>query len=242
MSVRILPLLSASALCVLLAASAATAQTEQIAQRPPRTCYMPATTPTLTVMGPNGQAQSTDEFCAEAVFDCSVSYDAYMETTSAVTYTWSVNGMGTWPAPGGYEIIPGATKSSCQVRIKQPWNPPQIQPIFDIVCQIQGGICSEIWIRLNDLRMRTQQDCLRGGEPPVFDGRAAYPNPANNQLTLPAGIRKAQLYDAKGVVRREYQASATKVLDVRELPEGLYHLRLELQDGAVRRQRIEVQH
>lgn len=68
----------------------------------------------------------------------------------------------------------------------------------------------------------------------------AYPNPANDQLTLPARAERIELYNPSGKSvplppRRD------NMLDVRGLPEGLYQLRLYVDDKPVT-QRIQIKH
>jgi hypothetical protein len=67
----------------------------------------------------------------------------------------------------------------------------------------------------------------------------AYPNPANDRLTLPQGAGKAVLLNTYG--KAVQYPDATGQLDVRSLPAGLYNLQLQ-QGGKVRNQHIEIQH
>jgi hypothetical protein len=71
--------------------------------------------------------------------------------------------------------------------------------------------------------------------PPV----SAYPNPANDRLTLPQGTGKAVLLNTYGKVVQ--YPDATGQFDVRSLPAGLYNLQIQ-QDGKLSNQHIEVQH
>jgi hypothetical protein len=68
---------------------------------------------------------------------------------------------------------------------------------------------------------------------------AAYPNPANESLTIPTGTQNAVLLNGQG--RAVRQPDATGKFDVRELPSGLYNLQTR-QNGKVLNQRIEVKH
>lgn len=199
----------------------------------PAICHVPS--PSLSVTGPNGPAQSQDEFCRTAVFDCAVS------NIAGATYQWSINGLATWP--NGYTITPGTNGYTCQVSVTQPWTPPQIQPIFDIVCEVNApGACHPVRVRLNDLRMRTDRDCM-GSSGLEVRTATAYPNPVADQLVMPAAIQQAQLFDNRGKLRRTYLAEpAKKTLDVKDLPAGLYQLRLMQLDGRVTSQRLEIQH
>jgi hypothetical protein len=67
----------------------------------------------------------------------------------------------------------------------------------------------------------------------------AYPNPASETLTLPAGATSAVLLNSQG--REVQRGAAVGILDVRQLPAGLYNLQTH-QNGKVVNQRIEVKH
>ncbi|MFD2719468.1 T9SS type A sorting domain-containing protein [Hymenobacter monticola] len=101
----------------------------------------------------------------------------------------------------------------------------------------------------------TYGDCGGGGgpidpEPCVECGRqaptAAYPNPADADLTVPvpAGAHGAvRLLNAQGrPVRQAPVRGSRVVLDVRALPNGLYYLEVPSAGGAPRRQQMQVQH
>jgi hypothetical protein len=197
-------------------------------------CYEPAA-PGLQVLDANyGPVQGQQEFCATATFYCTVTGVNY----GTPVYSWSINGMAAWPS--GYTVTPTGP-GTATVTVSQPWTPPQIQPIFDIVCDIDApGFCHPIRVRLNDLRMRTTRDCLQNEPEPQWRA-AAYPNPATDQLTLQGEVAEAVLLDLRGLPRRRFEAAA-RTLSVRDLPAGIYYLRLVQKNGQVRTQRIEVQH
>jgi len=76
---------------------------------------------------------------------------------------------------------------------------------------------------------------------------ALYPNPATDVLTVEAGAKQAQVtfYDAQGFVRKELrlqQAMQKTVINLRDLPTGLYHVRVRTQEGETINQQIQVQH
>jgi len=67
----------------------------------------------------------------------------------------------------------------------------------------------------------------------------AYPNPANESITIPVGIERATLVNEKGKTLRTADASGK--LDVQSLTEGLYNLQM-MQDGKLINQRMQVKH
>ncbi|UOQ98152.1 T9SS type A sorting domain-containing protein [Hymenobacter sp. 5317J-9] len=98
-------------------------------------------------------------------------------------------------------------------------------------------------------------DCSGGGgpiepEPCVECGRqaptAAYPNPADADLTVPvpAGAYGAvRLLNAQGRPVRQAPAHGSRVVfDVRALPNGLYYLEVPSAGAAPSRQQVQVQH
>lgn len=68
---------------------------------------------------------------------------------------------------------------------------------------------------------------------------SAYPNPANDRLTIPQGTSKAVLLNGYG--KAVQYPDATGQFDVRSLPAGLYNLQMQ-QNGKLINQHIEVQH
>jgi hypothetical protein len=70
---------------------------------------------------------------------------------------------------------------------------------------------------------------------------SVYPNPAAEQVSIPAGLQRAQVLDAMNhsVLERSQPGA---ILDVRALPEGLYQLRLVQPDGRVQTQRLVIKH
>ncbi|MDO7885256.1 T9SS type A sorting domain-containing protein [Hymenobacter cheonanensis] len=94
----------------------------------------------------------------------------------------------------------------------------QTRAISIISCTTQGGPC-------------TGRGC--------DDAITAYPNPAAESLSLPAGTQEATLINSQGnVVQANNQANA---LDVHKLPDGLYNLRMK-KGGKVINQRIQIKH
>jgi hypothetical protein len=76
-----------------------------------------------------------------------------------------------------------------------------------------------------------------------------YPNPVGNQLNidlkadLTKGVAKVTLLDALGrVCQKTTTAKPNTTLDVRRVTEGLYTLRVELPNGQVLSQSVQVQH
>jgi hypothetical protein len=68
---------------------------------------------------------------------------------------------------------------------------------------------------------------------------AAYPNPASASLTIPEGAKQAVLTNSQG--NSVQQVDKTGNMDVRNLPNGLYNLRMQV-DGKTVNQHIQVQH
>jgi hypothetical protein len=67
----------------------------------------------------------------------------------------------------------------------------------------------------------------------------AYPSPASEMLSLPRQVEQATLLDNQG--RPVMQLKGTGKLDVRNLPDGLYNLRM-LQNGELINQHIQIKH
>ncbi|MCC3156429.1 T9SS type A sorting domain-containing protein [Hymenobacter sp. 15J16-1T3B] len=73
----------------------------------------------------------------------------------------------------------------------------------------------------------------------VRSSATAYPNPVNETLQLPAGATEAVLLSSQGL--EVQRASSAAQLDVKQLPNGLYNLRMR-QNGKLVNQRIEIKH
>jgi hypothetical protein len=89
---------------------------------------------------------------------------------------------------------------------------------------------------------RTFPGPTTGCNGPVLERTAnitAYPNPAAESITIPAGAEGASLVNDKG--RTIQKADASGKLDVQSLPEGLYNLQM-MQNGKLINQRIQVKH
>jgi hypothetical protein len=88
--------------------------------------------------------------------------------------------------------------------------------------------------------------------PPISCGKqplrtAAFPNPANDQLTIEVGSQDAQatLYDEQSVSRKVihlHAESEQTVINTRDLPNGVYHLRIITKGQSSFEKRIIVQH
>jgi hypothetical protein len=79
-----------------------------------------------------------------------------------------------------------------------------------------------------------------GGGPATSDVvGTAYPNPATESLTIPAGAENATLFDKQGSIIKHTDKAGK--LDVQSLPEGLYNLQM-MQNGKLINQRIQVKH
>jgi hypothetical protein len=76
---------------------------------------------------------------------------------------------------------------------------------------------------------------------------ALYPNPATDVLTVEAGGKAAQVtfYDTQGLVKKELHLKNTMqktAINLRDLPTGLYYVRVRTQEGETINQQIQVQH
>lgn len=71
------------------------------------------------------------------------------------------------------------------------------------------------------------------------ESAVAYPNPVAETLLLPQGVEQATLLNSQG--QTVLQAEEARKLDVRNLPAGLYNLRMQ-QKGNIINQHIEVKH
>jgi hypothetical protein len=69
----------------------------------------------------------------------------------------------------------------------------------------------------------------------------ASPNPATDYLHLPEGVKQVALYNSKGEQLIVQAVHSNSQLDVRELPNGLYLLRM-VQDGIAATQKIVIKH
>jgi hypothetical protein len=85
------------------------------------------------------------------------------------------------------------------------------------------------------------QPCSTG---PAPERPTAYPNPANESLTLENLRGTAELYNAQGhrVLQQAVSATGPAVLDTRALPGGLYYLKGHNAAGQAVRQTVQVQH
>lgn len=89
---------------------------------------------------------------------------------------------------------------------------------------------------------RTFPGLTTGCDGPYLERTAnttAYPNPAAESITIPTGVKEANLVNDKGTILRKADASGK--FDVQNLPDGLYNLQM-MQNGKLVNQRIQVKH
>ena len=82
-------------------------------------------------------------------------------------------------------------------------------------------------------------------QPPAGWQAQYYPNPANTQVTLdlPEGVESVTVYNAEGIAvrKQEKPGAGALVLEVHDLPEGFYTLRI-LKDGQLKSGKLMVIH
>lgn len=112
----------------------------------------------------------------------------------------------------------------------------------------QGGWISgnnggrDLWVvRLSGDFSNGLQNDVRNNSTPLL-----YPNPANHVLALSAdqGIQRVRVQDIRGRLMLDHQLPHTlrTAIDVSPLPNGIYLLDAEMQDGSRQRERFVVQH
>lgn len=113
---------------------------------------------------------------------------------------------------------------------------------------LDGQISDRIFYRLRsiDLDGSNQLSSIRMIQIEQHGEIAAYPNPANDYLTVDLGLAnggQVQLTNVLGaVVRSLTMDSNTYQVSVSDLPEGNYFLQLSTDDGSRRTQKISIQH
>ena len=202
-------------------------------------CNTSLSGPPLSVIGPHGQVQEWDLFCAPVQLDCSINPPA-----GSTNFVWSINSGSL--APGDYVVntLPTDPASVYRVSIRKPTYYYQAYPLFDIVCNYVSPSGCPTTSRLNNIQTRGSlggNSACSSGEPPV-ERSAAYPNPADTQVQLPPGATAAELYDnyARRVAATATGA-ATATLQVQALPAGLYQLRYQ-RAGRTVAERLHLRH
>ncbi|WP_375416348.1 T9SS type A sorting domain-containing protein [uncultured Hymenobacter sp.] len=75
-----------------------------------------------------------------------------------------------------------------------------------------------------------------------------YPNPATDQVTLRGGAQEAQaaFYDSQGVCRKVVALPGGQdtqaVVNLRELPAGLYYIHISAKDKALKKAQLIIEH
>jgi hypothetical protein len=161
-------------------------------------------------------------------------------------YHWSLYGtyydMVYNPRTGGYidrpSIAVGRNTTSPFVPLPTG-NGPGTMTIY-CVFRDPSGCCDDVAvpvdIQYDGIWGEVHRNSVAGSETAAT---GAYPNPASESLTLPAGITGAVLLNSQGRVVQRSEVGGK--VNVRELPAGLYNLQMQ-QNGKLLNQHIEVKH
>nr|WP_246399037.1 T9SS type A sorting domain-containing protein [Hymenobacter luteus] len=180
---------------------------------------------------PYGDVVDGEEVCAGSVV--TLWANLYNDRGTNTGYTWT--------ASGG-ELLDDQGTAGMRVRLPGPGNWVNVAVRFTNDC---GGV------KIGYFSLRTVERFSNGFycQPEILPRLAvapAYPNPASEELIVPllAGTKgHVRLFNGQGrQVRQTPAKGAQVVLDVRQLPEGLYQLQVPGPDGSIRHQQIQVQH